>query len=120
MAVDRKADYVGNNDGRYTDMDGMSKQFTYIDHDKKTTILMKKGEYDKDWQSQYRANLIERITDLPASICCPVFVDYTLRGDREVIQWNMDMLLDNGVPLNQLRDLCVLTENRAEHMKLIH
>jgi hypothetical protein len=31
----RKQDYSG---GAYTDIDGMSRQFTIIDHDKKTTI----------------------------------------------------------------------------------
>lgn len=38
MAVDRKADHVGNHGGAYTDQDGMSRQFTYVDHDPKTRI----------------------------------------------------------------------------------
>lgn len=38
MAVDRKADYIGNHGGAYTDIDGMSRQFTIVDHDKKTKI----------------------------------------------------------------------------------
>jgi hypothetical protein len=38
MAVDRKADYVGNHGGAYTDIEGMSRQFTTVDHDKKTKI----------------------------------------------------------------------------------
>lgn len=33
----KKSQYVGDHGGRYTDIDGMSKQFTYIDHDKKPT-----------------------------------------------------------------------------------
>ena len=36
--VDKKSDYVGNHGGAYTDMDGMSRQFTYIDHSKKSKI----------------------------------------------------------------------------------
>lgn len=39
MATDRKADYVGTHGGAYTDMDGMTKQFTYVDHDRHTTRL---------------------------------------------------------------------------------
>lgn len=38
MAVDKKSDHVGNHGGAYTDIDGMRKQFTYVDHDKKTKI----------------------------------------------------------------------------------
>lgn len=41
MAVDRKADHVGNHGGAYVDNDGQTKQFTYIDHDKK----IKKSSY---------------------------------------------------------------------------
>lgn len=122
MATDRKADHVGNNGGRYTDMDGMTKQFTYIDHDKKTTISANTGEsYDKDWHKKYRAYLLQRITDLPASICPEPFQDYTLRGDNpnNVIKWDTEMLTDNGTPITRLRDLATLIENRAELMKLI-
>lgn len=120
MATDRKADHVGNHGGAYTDIDGMSKQFTVIDHDKKTTISSGKSEkVDKEWAPKYRALLIKRINDLPASICPEPFQDYTVRGEGKVtIMWNTDMLLDNGVPINQLRDLCVLLENKAETMRL--
>ena len=37
MAIDKKSQHVGNHGGVYTDNDGMTKQFTYIDHDKHTT-----------------------------------------------------------------------------------
>lgn len=37
MATDKKGQHVGNHGGAYTDNDGMSRQFTYIDHDKHTT-----------------------------------------------------------------------------------
>lgn len=51
MAVDRKADYVGNHGGAYSDIDGMSRQFTYVDHDKKLKITFNStssfnNEYD--------------------------------------------------------------------------
>ena len=40
MAVDKKSDYVGNHGGAYTDVDGQSKQFTYVDHDPKVKIFL--------------------------------------------------------------------------------
>lgn len=39
MAVDKKSQHVGNHGGVYTDNDGQTKQFTYIDHDRNTTRL---------------------------------------------------------------------------------
>lgn len=50
MAVDKKSDWVGNHNGRYTDIDGMSKQFTYIDHDKKIRIgLSSNTPFNQEW-----------------------------------------------------------------------
>lgn len=50
MAVDRKADHVGNHGGAYTDIDGMRKQFTYVDHDKKTKIgVSSNTPFNKEW-----------------------------------------------------------------------
>lgn len=67
----------------------------------------------------YRSQLIRRITSLPASVCPGIFTDYTIRGEgHSTIEWNTDMLLDEGVPTDQLRDLCVLTENKAEALKI--
>ncbi len=68
----------------------------------------------------YRNNLIKRITDLPASVCPDVFIDFTIRGEGITkIEWNIDMLLDEGVPVERLRDLCTLTERKAELIRLI-
>jgi hypothetical protein len=51
MAVDRKADHVGDHGGRYTDIDGASKQFTYVDHDKKTRIgVSSNTPFNKEWE----------------------------------------------------------------------
>jgi hypothetical protein len=121
MATDKKSQHVGNHGGTYTDVDGMTKQFTMIDHDTKTTIASGiSDKVDKDWQKKYKASLIQRITDLPASLCPEPFADYTVRGDTKIITWNIDMLIDNGNPVNRLRDLCVMLENKAELIKLIH
>lgn len=120
MATDRRADHVGNHGGAYTDIDGMSKQFTIIDHDKKTTISSGTlDKVDKDWSTKYRALLIKRIAEISPSICPEPFQDYTVRGEgKATITWNTDMLIDKGVPLNQLRDLCVLLENKAAMVRL--
>lgn len=111
--------YPGNHGGGYTDQDGLSRQFTYIDHDKKTKISTNIGtENVTPAIKEYRADLIKRIIDLPPSICPDVFRDFTIRGeDLKKIEWNTDMLIDPGVPLNMLRDICSLTENKAESLK---
>lgn len=112
----RKADYVGNHGGKYTDIDGMSKQFTYVDHDKKTKIATSSEKMDfTAFFAEYRANLIKRITDIPASLCHELFQDFTIRGENSSkIEWNTDMLLDAGVPLKLLTDLCTVLENTVE------
>ena len=53
MAVDRKAEHVGNHGGVYTDLNGMSRQFTYIDHDKKPTLSLggKKTPFNIEWET---------------------------------------------------------------------
>jgi hypothetical protein len=51
MAVDKKSDHVGNHGGTYTDIDGASRQFTYIDHDRHTTRTQS-GREDKDYLAQ--------------------------------------------------------------------
>ena len=71
MAVDRKADYVGNHGGAYTDMDGMSRQFTVIDHDKKTKIASSKMTDEeknalKDAVNLAKQQTIDKILALPA------------------------------------------------------
>ncbi len=122
MAVDRKADHVGNHGGAYTDQDGMSRQFTYVDHDKKTTISINQDNTDYElFFKQYRAELIKRIASISASLCHEWFVEFTVvNQEKSILEWNMDMLLDNGVPLSTLRDICTVMENRAEsHTKLI-
>lgn len=119
MAVDKKSDYVGNHGGAYTDENGMSRQFTYVDHDKKPTISTFSGETEKFDFNKYRESIIKDILLYPASICPSVFVDYTLRGEgKSQIEWNTDMLIDTGIPINQLRDLNTLLSNTAEFRKL--
>lgn len=71
MAVDKKSQHVGNHGGAYTDIDGMRKQFTYIDHDKKTKIAtgkISKTELKKLKKSidDYTERQIAEVLALPA------------------------------------------------------
>lgn len=120
MAVDKKKDHVGNHGGAYIDNDGNRRQFTYIDHDPKTKIsgsvtTDKEKETIKDSLSLYRKELVQRILDVPASLCPIEFSEFTLRGESQsVIQWNEKMLSDDGMTINRLRDLCTIVERRFE------
>ena len=118
MGISDKAKHLGDHGGSYTDNDGMRKQFTMIDHDKKSTMFNPPGKPDENWQSKAKAILIERISNISASLCPDIFIDFTIRGEgKSAIEWNMDMLLDAGTPLNQLRDLCTLVENKSDNRK---
>lgn len=71
MAVDRKADHVGNHGGVYTDIDGQTKQFTVIDHDKKVKISPHIPESEKEikerekWNANFLKERIETVLLLP-------------------------------------------------------
>lgn len=120
MTVDKKSQHVGNHGGTYTDLDGQSKQFTYIDHDKKSKVSLHNEKIDKSFFKDYRSGLVERILSITAAICPEEYYDFTVRGEnRNVITWNENMLKDEGVGLDRLRNLCVLLENKAEMMNLI-
>lgn len=120
MAVDKKSSHVGNHGGTYTDMNGMTKQFTYIDHDKKTKISTNKMT-DKEKKkvstdlSAYRVSLQDRILCIPASVCPWEFHDFTIRNEKTPeILWNEVMVRDEGISIDRLRELCTLTERRFD------
>lgn len=117
MGISNKSKHVGNHGGAYTDQDGMSRQFTMVDHDNKSLVFSNTEKADKEWDKKHRALLIERISKVSASICPEVFTDFVIKGDKDKIEWNMDMLLDNGMPLKQLGHLCTLLENKAALLK---
>lgn len=115
MATDKKSQHVGNHGGRYTDIDGASRQFTYIDHDPKIKMAIKitkeEVEEAKKQIKEYRISVIKRIQDLSPSLCPWEFQDYLVR-DGEKISWNTNMLEDEGVPIKTLTDMCTLIENK--------
>lgn len=118
MAVDRPGDYVGNHGGAYTDDSGMSKQFTYVDHDPKIKIsgsvtTDKEKETIKSSLLLYKKELVQRILDVSASFCPIEFSEFTLRTTSK-IEWNKKMLSDNGMSIDRLRDICTIVERRSE------
>jgi hypothetical protein len=125
MAVDRKSQHVGNHGGKYMDNDGMSKQFTYIDHDKKTKISKlnsseQEMERIKQELKDYRVDLQERILKIPASLAPDIYYDFTVRGaNLTEITWNEKMIKDEGLDLDRLRTLAVILENTIELHRII-
>lgn len=118
MAVDKKSDHVGNHGGTYIDNHGMTRQFTYIDHDKKSKMSFsetsdEEKEKIKNDMIVYRKSIIDRILDVPASLCPYEFHDFTIRGeDKVVIEWNKTMISDDGMSIDRLVSFCTLLENR--------
>ncbi len=117
MAIDKLSDHYTSAEA-YTDLDGQSRQFTFIDHDKKSKIsALKQTEEEvqeiKNSLNNYRTNLVNRILEIPASLCPFEFVDFTIRGEAmDKIEWNKKMLEDEGFPLSNLMSLCTILENK--------
>ena len=100
----------------YTDMDGMTKTFTHINYSrksKKSMYIEEESAIEK--HKKDREELINKILSLPASMFPKEFQDFILRGDEyEVLQWNENMVRDEGVPFNTLTSLYILTKNRID------
>lgn len=102
----------------YRDLDGNHRNFTVIDHDKKTKINTSLGsnmeQLEKDIQES-RVILQNKILALPASACSVVFDDFRTRSeDGKAILWNETMIKDPSIPLTQLMDIYTLTSNKVE------
>lgn len=121
MAIDKKSDYVGTHGGSYTDIDGQSKQFTYVDHDIKPggatcTVSSDEIHKAKTELKEWRAKCIEKILSIPAALCPEAFTDFVIRGDKHpALVWNEQMIKDDGMLLDKLVTLRTLLENRAEY-----
>lgn len=119
MGISDKSKHVGNHGGAYTDIDGNRKQFTIIDHDKKTKISAGISEkVNSTFFADYRKELIERILHVSASLCPMEYQDFTNnRGENvTVITWNEKMLRDSGLGVDRLRGLATLLENKAIYL----
>ena len=120
---DKKSDHY-TSAKNYTDLDGLSRSFTFIDHDPKTRIATMKSidmEEVKNEISVYKESLVNQILALPASICPSPFWDYTVRGAGiTAISWNEKMLRDPGSSVDRLRDLKTMLDNRVEIDRLTY
>lgn len=116
MAIDKKSEHVGDHQGRYTDENGMTKQFTYIDHDKKVSIPVSKSDNKNlaEDLKTYRKQLIKRILSISPSVCPFEWQDFTIRGEEVGIKWNNVMLENDGLDINKLQSLINLLENRMD------
>lgn len=101
MAVDKKSQHVGNHGGRYTDIDGMSKQFTYIDHDKKTKISTSQGEtleQIREAMKDHTYKVIRAILSMPAVnvVRNPdgLYEEFVTRSEEKGVAWNETMVFD--------------------------
>lgn len=99
MAIDTKSQHVGNHGGTYTDNDGQSKQFTYIDHDKKQKISshlspsQNELEEMQKRQEDYTAWKIEFVLLLPAINIVDAsggVYNTLVKMDGEKVIWNKE------------------------------
>ena len=98
--MDKKSQHVGNHGGAYTDMDGMSRQFTYIDHDKKTSVGTSNlsDKERKALAKQVRQSIdetIEEILSLPPNISnnWGLYTEFLVRNVEENrIEWHEEMV----------------------------
>lgn len=111
----KKSDYVGNHGGAYTDIDGMSRQFTYVDHDKKSKIASGKLSEDeltkvKQELSDHTERKIAQILALPAVNIRNndgLYEEFIIRdSEKGVIRWHEEMVKNtcriNSVLMNNL------------------
>lgn len=101
MAVDKKSQHVGNHGGAYTDIDGMSKQFTYVDHDKKTKISTHKSESLEELRKAHINHVGKQVTAMLALPAINVvrnqdglFEEFIIRDKDKGVIWNEDMVWD--------------------------
>lgn len=118
---DKKSSHVGNHGGAYLDENGMSKQFTYIDHDAKTKVSAGIPMSDrektllKESLCSYRNSVILKIIISPPSLCPGIFQDFTIKGqNKKYMEWNEKMLRDEGLPLQKIVDMWTLLSKNVE------
>lgn len=95
MAVDRKSNYQSTQQTFRDPKDGLTKQFTIIDHDKKTKINTnaplsegKLAELHKEIK-EYKERRIEQILQFPAaSASIELYGVFTNRNEQTGVTWN--------------------------------
>ena len=112
-----KSKYVGNHGGAYTDESGMSRQFTYVDHDKKTKISTmapipeKELVEAKEQFKKFKEKTIEGLLSLPASLCPHDFNIFTKINDQK-IEWDESVVRDPSIDIWRLVGLKGMIEDK--------
>lgn len=113
----QKSKYYTSAQG-YRDEDGMARNFTFIDYDVKPGLSGYVPDGTATEQHKIdRRNLIEKILKLPASLAPMEWYDFTVRGeDSPSIEWNEQMLSDEGIEFFRLIALLTLLRNRKDQV----
>lgn len=97
----------------HTDENGLSNNFTMINHDVKTTMGVTDSSWDRDWLSKAKTDVLKEIGNISASLCPEPYLNFTIRGkDVDVISWNSKSLED--VEITRLWFLRNILSNRME------
>lgn len=103
-----KNKYIGDHGGKYTDINNMTKQFTYIDHDKKTRISKHEKKDVEELRKSiknYTINTIKAILSLPPVNLLKnsngLYEEFIIRDQKEGILWNEPVLI-NACSINDM------------------
>lgn len=104
----------------YTGRDGLTHQETRIDWDIRPKIstahtsAKDKQEIDKQLV-EYRKQLIKRILATNPAAAGERYLDYVKRDfETKTLSWEVTMISDEGMDINNLRDMVVILEKRDE------
>lgn len=101
-------------DRSYDDMEGNVKNFTIRDYSKKIKVAMSGEKIDFDqYFKQYRAEVLERIFDVDAKYGIPEHDKYVLPTFNGY-EWDIAMLKDEGVLIDELMRIVILVERKQE------
>jgi len=105
----------------YTGRDGISRQSTNLDYTEKTKVATATRLTPEELaqllegQESFRRSLIERVLAIPASLAGSVYEPFINRFPEErKLEWNAAMIADPGMPLDLLRNMVTILENRYE------
>lgn len=106
----------------YTGRDGLTHQETILDWDKTlntkistTVITQPDGRKIRQQVVKYRLSLISRILSVPSALAGERYLDFVNRDfDTKTITWNEPMIKNEGLSLDNLRDMAVILEKRLD------
>lgn len=104
----------------YTGRDGLTHQETILDWDIKTKSSTyvptpEESARVRKLLVDYRKSLAKRILACPAEMCGDKYMDFVRRDfEQQRVTWIKEMLEDQGIDLDRLRDMAVTVEKRWE------